>query len=76
MANLARARRRFVSVLVVLCIVDVLAITYLLLPANLTIMAPQSEEHRLQDEEKQLHQKIDPLRGIGGKIGFNGGQAQ
>lgn len=68
MANLERTRRRFISFLVFLVIVDAAAITYLLLPANLSIMAPQSEERRLQEEEKQLHQKIDPLRGIGDKI--------
>lgn len=68
MANLARARKRFVSVLILFGVIDAAAITYLLLPANLPIMAPQSEERRLQDEERQLHLKIDPLRGIGDKI--------
>jgi Tfp pilus assembly protein PilO len=68
MANLNTVRRRLATLLVVLGVADVAAVTYLVLPSTWHIMAPDSEERDLEKQLKQLRDVTNPLRDIDKKI--------
>lgn len=63
MGNLARVRKRFVTILAVLGAVNLLLIIYLLLPGS-SPSALTARERSLQDQANTLSREVAPLKGI------------
>jgi Tfp pilus assembly protein PilO len=67
MGNLERARRRFISIVAVLGILDVVLIAYLVWPGT-SPSARQAKEQALQQQLTSLMREVTPLRGIDKKL--------
>jgi Tfp pilus assembly protein PilO len=67
MTNLAKIRQKFMLIVSILAVVDLLLVIYLLLPGS-SQSGRTAEEKSLQNQLQTLSREVAPLQGIGDKL--------
>ena len=68
MKNLNLVRQRIIIVLLVLGVIDIAALTYLLLPSRTDITAQKEALYEAEQQARQLTVAVAPLRDVGAKL--------
>src|SRR5689334_603464 len=68
MADLSRVRKRIISCIVALGVIDVAALVYLALPLRAGVAQPEQVQQQAEEEYRRLSHTNVPLRGIDQKL--------